>query len=69
MKNMTSLQQSFAADLAKLPEWDGPKSLADFSESDWPRFAEYVRRDDGTLSEADQELCDEIADAIEADEA
>jgi nitrous oxide reductase accessory protein NosL len=62
---LTSIARSFASDLAKLPEWDGPKNLDQFSDDDWTRFAEYVANDDGTLGEDDQELCEEIASAIE----
>ena len=63
--NLTSIARSFASDLAKLPEWDGPKNLDQFSDEDWTRFAEYVATDDETLSEDDQKLCEEIALAVE----
>ncbi len=62
---LNSIARSFASDLAKLPEWDGPKNLDQFSDEDWTRFAEYVATDDGTLSEEDLELCEEIAAAIQ----
>jgi hypothetical protein len=63
---LTSIARSFAADLAQLSEWGGPKNLDQFSDEDWTRFAEYVRHDDGSLSECDEELCEEIATAIES---
>ena len=65
---LTSIARSFASDLAKLPEWDGPKNLDQFSDDDWTRFAEYVATDDGTLSEEDRELCEEIASVLESAE-
>jgi hypothetical protein len=62
---LSSIARSFASDLAQLPEWSGPKSLNQFSDEDWTRFADYVSTDDGTLSEEDQAICEEIATAIE----
>lgn len=62
---LTPSQSSFASDLARLPEWQGPKKIEDFTDDDRIRFAAWLRNDDGTLSEADRELCEEIASAIE----
>ena len=62
---LSNTARSFASDLAQLPEWNGPKKLDNFDEQDWVNFADYVRRDDGSLSADDIVLCDEIAEAIE----
>jgi hypothetical protein len=62
----TSLQRSFAADLVKLPEWEGPSSFVDFDDGDWYSFAKWMREEDqsGSLTQDDIDLCNEIADVI-----
>ena len=62
----TSIQLSFAADLVRLPEWQGPFRFVDFDDEDWYRFAKWMREEDesGSLTEDDIDLCHQIADVI-----
>ena len=60
------IQRFFAADLVKLPEWDGPSKFVDFDDDDWYSFAKWMREEDesGSLTQDDIDLRNEIADVI-----
>jgi hypothetical protein len=58
---------SFLRDMQAAPDSNFPEiDISDLSASDRDALCSYLRADDGSLSEGDQEYCGEIADEIEA---